>query len=395
MSIKIATFGCWNNRYNNSSLDYPRPMDCVINSVQNHNTREHYNELIILGDNYYPVKEIGKDKLKHTYYDRDSHLLGLTQLNKININTKSLILGNHDIEDCTNCEHKSSSSHTPCIIREIEEKFCRYNHIDLYSPIHGKELSIGDRRYMIIYIDTNIYGKDNNCRRIDSDEYHHELTLLLNNPTISHFIICGHEPLISYKEKENKIKSSNLDSLLDKIETEIHRRTYKPAITYVCADVHMYQHSYIHFNNSNIIIEQIVCGTGGADLDSLNSYIVNKPINIKIDDSNKCTFSILRNESKYGFVELELTNTGLRHGFISLDNNSGCIIYDPQDYIKEAKSIEAMQEEMKKELEISHIPLTDSAERKNDSTERKEDKYYTKYIKYKLKYINLKKDSNI
>jgi hypothetical protein len=115
----------------------------------------------------------------------------------------------------------------------------------------------------------------------------------------------------------------------------------------------MYQHSKISFSNlNNFHIEQIVCGTGGATLDTLNSYISNKPITIPrnnkqseliftdrsagvvqttdlttnittitpLSDDEKYIFTIIDNISNYGYVELTLTSDKLLHDFIQLDN---------------------------------------------------------------------------
>ena len=77
----------------------------------------------------------------------------------------------------------------------------------------------------------------------------------------------------SPKTSDGKIKK---DILFPKNELAELLLTSRKTIYYICADVHMFQHGIIRGYGHSL--EQIVCGTGGADMDNftLHMQTINK-----------------------------------------------------------------------------------------------------------------------
>jgi hypothetical protein len=93
-------------------------------------------------------------------------------------------------------------------------------------------------------------------------------------------------------------------------------------ISYICADVHLYQSCKIRKLYSAIEIDQIVCGTGGAELDLMPETAIRPIIFPNINDT---TYNMQINNfaKNHGYVELELTNSGLSHTFIPIPQTGG------------------------------------------------------------------------
>lgn len=153
---------------------------------------------------------------------------------------------------------------------------------------------------------------------------------------INHVLICGHEPLITYKYKKDnknkyKDKSAYIQELIDIIFKE--KTKYTIPFTYLCADYHVYQYSKISIND--LVIDQIILGTGGGELDELvpisttnfkiyNGYTLTIMPNIVNNITNNETYGI----SNYGYGELNYDITGLRHTFIPIPIKSNYYHYN-------------------------------------------------------------------
>jgi hypothetical protein len=372
-SIKIAAFGCWNT-------------GCVENDGQFNVSKlikkneKEYNFMIILGDNYYNTikndkdedkkkkkekekeKEKEKDKEKDKDKDKEKEKekvrnprtieQGFMCLKDINLQ-KKLIMGNHDINDdinnnCKNllyqCNELNSTAMTPLgFTYEIKFPYA----YDLLGTL------------LILYIDTTIYSYKNvdntdNCYCMVLNKNINEIiteqgefitnTIKEFKNQIKNVLICGHEPLITYKIKKEFDKSTYI-SVIDIIFGE--KQKYNNIhFTYLCADYHIYQYSKITMGD--IFIDQIIVGTGGGQLDNLTPKECDREFVIK-----KYTLTIynIHNDNhgikQFGYVDLCYDNDELTHRF---------------------------------------IPIPESTNGSSTNVD-----YSKKYLKYKNKYVKLKK----
>jgi hypothetical protein len=435
--IKIAAFGCWN-------------IGCIDGSGQKKvselikKNEKDYEFMIILGDNFYPMKDKDKDKDK-VKKDKCSDLTSIDVINKegfkcppnplindgdkpckkkdkikdkelptIKIEDmkkgfecladidlpKKLIMGNHDINDGIN--------------QECVNLIYQLNELPKYNPEslpHGYDIKFPYgydyyNKLLIIYIDTTIYAPEYsldkssdikvNCYTALKD--HNDIMGkqkkfiigVLNDykDKIKHVLICGHEPLLTYKikcdigkdanELGERDKSATIKPLIDLIFEQ--KKFYKDIpFTYLCADYHIYQYSKIYKDLD--YIDQIIVGTGGGSLDNLTPYT--RPKSIVVD---KYTLEIQKNNVKNDYYNTKVCNCicdlhshGINHfGY-------GEIIYNAKTY----------------ELIHNFIPIEDcnyfiNKQIKDESFMDEEinyDLFKNKYLKYKSKYLKLKKNN--
>ena len=340
-NVRLAIFGCWNN-YTKG----PPPIsgfDYVSTYLTNH--QAEYNELVILGDNYYPDKEPALDsagreitidgkKIKTAIYDRTELSLGFKALEKIRTPIKYLIMGNHDLEDtllnkvepCIGLKDELSLSAGKRIKKISSDKLTEH-HNDTEShktyadtsrlglkkefiipfPYGSKDKQLGSIKYKYIFVDTNAYslqGSDNTCFKIIGktalevkNEQNSFITECVNDSTTNIFLVFGHNPLVSAKTTDKKTIKSSAETELAKILLESHKTIY-----YICADVHMFQHGTITGYGHSLT--QIVCGTGGADKDKFDSHI-------QVIEENGINYDLQRVAPSYGFVDMVLSDTGI------------------------------------------------------------------------------------
>lgn len=144
---------------------------------------------------------------------------------------------------------------------------------------------------------------------------HNYIESILNNPEIRHIIFFGHEPLIYVKTKNDRteIGKSNLRPLLDLIfEKNINKE-----ITFVCADTHLYQYGKIFKDgDESKYITQIICGTGGAELDQYENTVFPYSYN---KNNYPYTYTVNNCITSYGFVEINLLEDNtINHNFIPI-----------------------------------------------------------------------------
>ena len=303
-NIKIVTFGCWNNVKIRAGR---MPMVDVISNIKSKEST--YTDLVLLGDNYYPQgktkKKIGDKEVKLIKYDCVEYQTGFRLVEDLQIPNKYLIMGNHEIEDTL------TNPDLPCVglLEQMRNPLFR-----VMFPFGSEIKSVGTTTYKYIFIDTTVYsldGKPNTCfdkmlGKSATEIKNEQNTFLareLADDSINHFIIFGHQPLISIKSKtdtfteEIKGKSEILLELTNIIMNS------RKSIYYVCADVHMYQSGTIE-DSSGHKITQIVCGTGGAEKD----YYCQGERNITVDSY---TFKIDNHVDSYGYVEMTLSSIGI------------------------------------------------------------------------------------
>ena len=324
--IKIATFGCWNRKVEE---DGKIPMTLVTDNIKSKET--DYSDLVILGDNYYAKKtKIKVDGVKVTTIDYKQEDLeyGFELVENINIPNKYLIMGNHDIEDTIGKN---------CI--GLQSQVNKTDKFNVMFPFNSKIIELVDgTKIKYIFIDTTIYSSKFSPSCYDSVLQKNVSTIIqeqnefivneLNDDSIKFFLIFGHEPLYSIKTKfsEEKQKYRISDAVLIELSELILNNSLGKNISYICADVHMYQSGTVS-NNTGASVKQIVCGTGGADKD----YFV---IDEKTFTKDNLTYDINITKDSYGYVELIIDNNGVTHNYINVLMDSTTKVYNKKYYIQ-------------------------------------------------------------
>ncbi len=338
--MKFIHFGCWNNgNCNLKKLDngLSKMMDLLNKKIDS----EKIDFITIAGDNYYPEKGLLTDGKKVKKMNIENFLSGFMCLPK-NIK-KYLLFGNHDLEDViTNNDNEKEECKALLLQKYL---FDDNNKYELFNNVLIKKTA----NTLILMIDTTIYSlepteniSDTCYTYLFQSNTHEKISELLElqerqltkvlqeNIDIQNIIIIGHHPIISAVSKKgiNKITANNnFINLLKKLNTCFIGKN----IYYLCADTHFYQYSIIDFN-SEFSINQFIVGTGGAEQDNI-------PVEPYIINYEDLIYSIIVNQQKYGFLEIEINDT-INFLFNSIESDGG---------------------------------------------------YYNKYIKYKTKYNNLKK----
>lgn len=176
---------------------------------------------------------------------------------------------------------------------------------------------------------------------------------------INNVVFFAHEPLIIFKNKNGKKKSSTNSQLLEILFEE--KKKYKNIGFYwICADYHIYQNSVITDKSlpPGQQITQWIFGTGGGKLDKPPSSNIFKDDKYKLEILPNKVFNSAGEDisqqfnangvDKFGYGEISFDFCSITHKFILAEH-----IYEGGD---------------------------------ND--------YKSKYLKYKLKYIELKKLTN-
>ena len=291
MKEKIFMFGCWNK---NLCLDR-----------QPYNGRKQVFELlkkesndydfgILLGDNIYPHKnrQTKKRSKRKTFTKKflTSNVYKYQEIIKIaqSISNKKskislhVILGNHDVEK-------------KCVLTNQIKEFSSPT-----SKIYPKNSIFETENAVFLFLNTNNIGK--------LIEFINEFDIsMLDNRWL---ILCGHDPLFSYKPKIKKKKGKTKKKTFQKINelphifSSISKLDY-PKMIYVCADTHNYQFNEIEYISEfdDIRIPVIVVGTGGAKPDSLKS--IEKHETHFNDDSQLYVHSLDYNEP-FGFLQMEI-----------------------------------------------------------------------------------------
>lgn len=195
-------------------------------------------------------------------------------------------------------------------------------------PYKYENLTTNGIKYKLIYIDTNIYNKENdeNCLVFKLEQNITDLKFNQNNfikeclnDESSYYLFFGHEPLISSKTKYNE-KTKNVEiknSILNDELLDFLFESKKDNIYWICADVHMYQYCSITHKDNNQVIRQIVCGTGGADKDYYEL-----PVSKKTFGSNNQFYFMIDNfMDSYGYVEIAL-GKGFEHKYFKISEKS-------------------------------------------------------------------------
>lgn len=381
--MKFVHIGCWNYK---NFLEQESDVSNVLKSLNNYsseNLNENTDFIVIAGDNYYPNLERYDDK-DIKWINIDEMLKSFDDMPK-NIK-KYLLFGNNDINDKTiidnsNLENikkifkdqKGFNSYKNITEDTDQMKTCRLVDIELlytknknYRVFNGVMYELFGNN-LIIMIDTSIYDDEIydesvQCyKRILNTNYNKDLTLeeliktqnesilkLIESTEYKNIILIGHHPISGLKEDNDNNKNNNdkrnifyYNKKLVSLMREIFKKT-NAQITYLCSHIHMYQS--VEINIDNRLIQQYICGCGGAYLDHLSDKLENKK------DSNYDV--MIRHKDIYLKIK-KIENNAFGYLVVNLTDND--------------------------EIKVEFIKIK-GIQRIN---------YRTKYYKYKLKYDNL------
>ena len=309
--LRFIAFGCWNNLRNNQ---YNRVFETLRINLEDESNPAYKSKFIaVLGDNYYPEK-ISYEGLKYPNVSLMEMFKGFNKLNKIDID-KKLIMGNHDIDDGLDYD---------CSVLKTQLKMFNY---DTKFPFGFDKYYVNGRKILILYIDTTVYQyeavEEPNCLTetlnktpLDILNRQHRFIIdkIEKNEDAFQIIICGHEPIITKKPKKGKETPVAIEKLLTLFASDDFRGK---RFTYICADYHSYQHGTIHIHKNNVVIEQLVFGTGGAELDP--SCIVDaRAYEYNLNDI-RYSFTINNGESSHGYGIVTIDNNGVNHVYENVE----------------------------------------------------------------------------
>ena len=116
------------------------------------------------------------------------------------------------------------------------------------------------------------------------------------------------------------------DDVLDDLASIILSNSTGKNVTYVCADVHMYQSGIVSDNNGNTV-RQIVCGTGGGQKDS---FVLDDKTFVK----NNLTYSVDITKDSYGYVDIELNSINLAHTYVQVQPTGSVNLFNKKYLIQ-------------------------------------------------------------
>ena len=345
--MRFIHFGCWNEfgfkmgpskenpELEQSGLTYTLDQ---LNKYVNYNPTDF---IVIAGDNYYPEKK-KKGTLDNHNYNHELFVSGFNALPKTI--PKYLIFGNHDIEDQIKLLNPIIDSKFPNL-SDITTTQCKLLNLQQFYTSTKKDfitfneiLHIQYNSTLIIMLDTHLFNLfstsdlDLGCYKYLFDEFKktnsngtinqlvdHQINsiieLIKSKSNIKNYVFIGHHPIFTCKHKENngskKLKSEVHQGLKHLFSnTELITLLNASSITYLCADLHLYQFGII--NLGPLTIKQYVVGTGGAHQDM---YDFNGSYNVQfkdIDGISGFNYQVIENYNKlYGFLVVDIDTVGL------------------------------------------------------------------------------------
>jgi hypothetical protein len=362
MTSKFVAFGCWNE----FCCDKSSPMYQVLDSIsRDQRDAENY---FILGDNIYPKKVINEETgEKEKSVDKGQLRNGFSLLKNLLITNENedsklyLLLGNHDIEEMekTGCDTLINERINSMDV-SLRRRFIFPEHLAMFQEINDNTL--------VIMIDTNIYSEDDlDCysslgygsENIKLELQKKQSTEIANkleptNNKYKNIIICGHHPLIGFKNHtvSNKKGKLGIKGGVDVCESPLYSLLLDvikpnsshddPNFFYLCADIHNYQEGIVSIirNEDEMVLEQHIVGIGGAhsDDDYNGKYIdkdekkqilkenysqkdiqdrldevevdYNRPAIIDVEDNIELEYVLISHFSDYGYLVGQINKYG-------------------------------------------------------------------------------------
>ena len=323
-NLNFIHFGCWNK--NNS------PFNNVIDNINKSINDVEF--ISVAGDNYYPSKK-KVDGVKVKTLNMDNLNSGFEKLKSI---PKPIYLtfGNHDIDDfssCKHCHHEKEAC-IKCTNLEAQVGISKESQINIYP----ETLHIESTNSIIFFLDSSVYEliEENNDEDMDIKDtcYTHlnlsediktltqlidyQLTYVKNNiKNHKNVLFVFHHPIISkkLKEKDGKKKEKvSFSNGLINFYIELNKLLVGKNIYHLCADTHYYQSSIVTIND--LLINQYIVGTGGADLDEGNNN------SIEINSDNKIIYNPIEYNHSYGYLHVVENDDSFTFKFISISDEA-------------------------------------------------------------------------
>jgi hypothetical protein len=276
-------FGCWNRRhaiYNDKGEVIKTVNMCTDRVVDDIKTSSiNYDFGVVLGDNIYP-DDAKVEGIKMKVFIKKKMDDGLKLLQSIE-KPLHIVLGNHDVEDCEMLGIQMESLKNWNFKSNLYDQV--YNHngnnirlicidtnvISNYNPLIAK-IPLTDYDVLLAKKCTLVNNKN---LIINPEDYYLKFKQMLEpdyNKGIQLIIISGHEPLLCGKLSKGKIKKSEMFFLEDLMKSV--KMLGKIKVVYICADTHCFLDTVI--KNGDVMLRQIIVGTGGASPDVFTSEFI-------------------------------------------------------------------------------------------------------------------------
>ena len=320
----FAHFGCWNKEYCPSTKDSTEEKNDLHKVIDKLGEDKNIETLFVAGDNYYEpdylpstestAEKVEKDKKKEKE-DKPNKTLnfmygffrsGFACLEDVkHLRNIHVGMGNHEVhysdKDCNVMESiKELKNEDACIVKGKNPKlnfhFCHFENLNncdvlmidttIYEEVKGeKPTQYHCYKHILDEVEDNdVLGKLNSDK-VNLEEQRESLKayqlgkingyLSENVENIQRsLIVIGHHPMVGIKSKEKKKKKDNQEK---QYENKVQRSDEligvfkdfilpkRPNVTYLCADVHLYQKGVVTIDKHEI--HQYIVGTGGTTLD--------------------------------------------------------------------------------------------------------------------------------
>jgi len=382
-------FGCWNQGQcdiNDPQLNgLSNVMSNLTINAQKNGSPKFY---VIAGDNYYPQKN--KDKTKDKIFNEEQLNSGFKCLETLYYISNKLsqiyiLMGNHDLQyenNLVNTQDEKINDH--CIILQSELKYkdlfnfnkrhVKFNNtlllfttsilftddflpdlkkkdkkekkkdkdetlkggspeldcIDIFQNETLKEIHLKSNKSKEITL-SDIKWEYEDFNQLVKNEIDHLLklaTVYSNDKEIKNIAICGHDPIVSIKNKDGQKKGTMLNNIGINLFNEIYNKFSNANKFYLCADIHHFQQCQIILGDH--LVEQFVVGTGGTACDDMCidekdlPFVYNFPDELE-DEAN----FILENKAPDLIKKYTLINCIYKQGYlIGQQNSEG--IFDPK-----------------------------------------------------------------
>ena len=208
----------------------------------------------------------------------------------------------------TSMYEKDAAVYLPCY-----EAFFRKYGRHLYIPFDFPQFTI-----------PNLKDYQNRCIEKAIQQY------ISKGRPVKNLIIAGHHPMICIKTKKLLDEETGEEPLVSQLSTDIHSFNptlihivsrlrndellpSNPNVTYLCADLHLFQSGDIHFQTQDIHIQQYIVGTGGTELDDpIQPQNIHEWLQTPTKFSENATYTLHNEQHSNGFIEYKI-NTDLSH----------------------------------------------------------------------------------
>jgi hypothetical protein len=392
MTTRFVAFGCWNE----NCCEPETAVYKVLNSIkEEQGMHGPFNFSLVLGDNYYPKKDkdsgnkLAKiDQLSDSFQLLTTSLFGdeareaagaaagaaraaaagaeeearveaptgTSALEKVPEREKEifLLLGNHDVEQTIEVNNPNQGCYVTIFEKTFAQAFNSFptpNKI-FFPPLELVMFKQFGTHTLIIMIDTNIYSGENlDCYSNFLNSTNREELQRLQLDTISdrlqgarfqNIIVCGHNPLIGFKNQLVKTDKTTGKSKpkggLDICNSQLYElmlslKSHGQYFYYLCADIHNFQQGIVTISKSSetsetseMQISQYIVGIGGTHLDDDYDEAFNPSFSIKnqeklktgintaevqVSDSLLLHYHVLRHFSDYGYLIGEINDNDL------------------------------------------------------------------------------------